>query len=75
MVNDNLLSSPTAKKTVRFQDNIDHVTEAVSSNTNLSNNRIPSNTHCTKTPSNKKRHSQSKMQRENFDVAADFVNT
>jgi hypothetical protein len=44
MVNDNLLSSPTAKKTVRFQATIDHVTEAVSSNTNLSNNRLPSTT-------------------------------
>ena len=43
MVNDNLLSSPTATKTVRFQANIDHVTEAVSSNSNLSsNNEIPS---------------------------------
>ena len=45
MVNDNLLSSPTAEKTVRFQENIDHVTEAVSSNSNLSNNnKIPSTT-------------------------------
>ena len=44
MVNDNLLSSPIAKKTVRFQATIDHVTEAVSSNTNLSNDRLPSTT-------------------------------
>ena len=45
MVNDNLLSSPTAKKTVRFLENIDHATEAVSSNSNLSsNNKIPSTT-------------------------------